>query len=114
MKIETVRLLSVAIIRCTGQIVYGPEATRLQETAERLLAECDSCILDLEGVTQVDARGLGTLVELTRQARTRHCSLSLANVNGRLQKALRLTRLDKVLEFTYRSDQSAIERRPAA
>ena len=114
LKIEIIRLLNLAIIRCEGRITYGPEASRLQETVERLLAECDSCILNLEGVTQVDARGLGTLAELVRQTRARHSSFSLSNVNGRVRGALQLTRLDEVLDIIYASEQAAVEHRVAA
>lgn len=114
MHLDIIRLPDRAIIRCSGKITYGPEAQRLQETVEMLLAECDSCILNLEGVTKVDARGLGTLLQLARQARSIHSSLSLTNVNGYVLEALQLTKLDEVLEIIYPTEEAAVEHRAAA
>ncbi len=113
MKMEIIRLPDVAIVRCTGRITHGPEARRLQETLAQLLVEHRQCVLNLAAVTQVDAGGLGTLAELARQARAWGAGLSLANVNGQVREALRLTGLDEVLEI-YTSEQAAVEARAAA
>ena len=86
----------------------------LQETTERLLAECASCIVDLAGVTQVDARGLGVLAELVGRARAAQRSFRVINVNDRVRAALRLTRLDEVLELTSESERAAANHRAVA
>lgn len=113
LKMEIIRLPDVTIIRCAGRITYGPEAKRLQETVERLLAD-GSCVLNLERVTQVDAAGLGTLLKLARQARTCRSSLSLANVTGSVWSAIQLTKLDEVLDIIYPSEQAASGHRAVA
>ena len=114
LKLDIVRLPDMAIVRCEGRITHGPEATRFQETVERLLAECGSCVLNFDGVTQVDARGLGTLVQLARQARISGHSLGLTNVNRRVRLALQLTGLEDVLDLIRPSEQTAVEHRTAA
>jgi anti-anti-sigma factor len=70
--------------------------------------------LDFDGVTQVDARGLGTLAELARQARASQRSLCLVNVSRRVRELLRLARLDEVLEIVYPIEEREVEHRAVA
>ncbi len=53
--------------------------------------------LDLSRVTEMDAHGLGVLAELCASLRHEGCALLLAAANDRVDRLLRLTRLDTVI-----------------
>jgi anti-anti-sigma factor len=97
MRIHIIRISGVTVLRCHGRLVLGQESTQFRMAAERALAECDVVALDLAGVWQMDAHGIGVLAELYASARDTGRALILAGVNNRVQRLLRLTRLDKVI-----------------
>lgn len=54
--------------------------------------------VDLGGVTEIDARGLGMLAELTRRMRAHGGRVAIVSASPRVQRLLRLTHLDALLE----------------
>ena len=54
--------------------------------------------IDLGSVTEIDARGLGMLAELTRETRQGGGKIVVVHANPRIKRLLRLTHLDGLLE----------------
>jgi anti-anti-sigma factor len=107
LKIEITSERGVTLIRCTGKIVYGKETELLQDQLNQLLRQYRRCIVNMAGVTQIDAHGLGVLVDCYRRARSRGSLLLLVNVSDELYELLQLTRLSRVLEI-YSTEEEAI------
>ena len=87
-----------AILHCSGNLVAGQESTLLN-TIESL----ESChivvlVLDLTGVSGIDARGLGALVGVKRWAFDAGVRLQLVPSNA-VQELLELTRLSSEFEL---------------
>lgn len=101
--LDVLSVESTAMITCTGRIVHGETARRFHARAARLIARHRRVLLDLRGVTCADARGLGTLASLLRLARARRCVV-LATANERLERLLRVTRLDTFLRGVNPAD----------
>lgn len=79
------------LLRCVGRIIAGDGAERevwtpLLDSRERLDA-----LLDMSGVTQFDAAGIGRLVELRRAVDSRGGSLRLVGASRRVTAMLRVT-----------------------
>ncbi len=97
--IEILARRGVALIRCTGRIVFGSEAEFLCKQLDNVFAQSPKCILNLGGVRQIDARGLGMLISCYREARAKGRSLILTNVSETVRDLLRITRLLDVLKI---------------
>ena len=98
LKVHTKNLGTAAVLCLEGQIVNG-ETEILQNIVDSL-PNRNTLILDLSGVSIVDAHGLGTMLQLREQALDRGMGCELMNVNKRLSKVLQLTRLDSVFPIT--------------
>lgn len=94
LKVETKKSESVAIVSLRGEIVRA-EVENLR-AAVQSLSDVRAVVLDLAGVSTVDAGGLGVLLELREQARARGIALELTNVSKWVGKVLQLVRLDSV------------------
>jgi anti-sigma B factor antagonist len=88
-----------AIARCRGRILYGVTARHLRTRVARLIVRHRHVVIDLSGVTHLDACGVGILAALVRLARGSHVGLVLAASSGRVRRLLQLTRLDTQVEF---------------
>jgi anti-anti-sigma factor len=64
---------------------------------EAIDAGAGDVAVDVGGVDLIDATGLGVLVGAHRRARQRGTRLVLVNVNERMNRVLRLTRLHRIL-----------------
>jgi anti-anti-sigma factor len=96
-----------ALIRCTGQLIFGQESDVVCDYLDWACSHFRKCVLNLGGVEQIDAGGLGILAGCCRKARSMHCQLLLANVPRQVSEMLRLTRLSEVLEI-HDSEEAAI------
>jgi anti-anti-sigma factor len=96
-KIHIIRTRGVTILRCDGRLVFGRAATAFRVVASRALAECQVLALDLAGIQQMDAHGIGVLAHLYASSRDSGSALLLAGVSHRVQRLLRLTGLDTVI-----------------
>ncbi len=105
--IEILTRRGVALIRCTGRIVFGSEAESLCRQVNEVLAQSSKCVLNLGGVEQIDARGLGMLIECYREARAKGRSLILANISDTVRDLLRITKLLDVLKICS-SEEAAL------
>ncbi len=67
-----------------------------------------SVVIDLTGVTFMDSSGFGTLLGATRRLRPAGGGLYLAGPNSTIQRMLRLTRLDSIMQ-TFPTVQAAVD-----
>jgi len=88
----------VSILCLQGRIVNGN--TVALRTAADSQSEAKTLILDLTEVSTIDAAGLGAMLELYRQTKSRGASLRLMNPNQFVDKVLQITRLNTVFERT--------------
>ena len=95
---------NVAVLCLQGRIVNGE--TRVLRDAVNSQANVTVIVLDLTRVTAIDARGLGTMLELRRQTISRGIRFKLMNVSKFTNRVLEITHLDSVFEIVPRGEQS--------
>jgi anti-anti-sigma regulatory factor len=93
---------NLAILYCLGRIVAGQETWTLFNAVESLKPG-RVVVLDLTGVSGIDARGLGALLALKQWAVGAGVKLQLVPSNA-VQELLDLTRLSS--EFELRSPEN--------
>ncbi len=87
----------MTVIRCKGQL-YAENGGALREAVlGRLLGR--EAVLDLAGITAIDAGGLGLLLPLQKSADVRGTRLRMTNLPPRVEQVIALTRLRDVLEI---------------
>ncbi len=98
LKLEIERTANVIVLRCSGRIVRGEGADAILRA---VVAEGDkhTVLIDLSGVSAIDAAGLGTLAEMERWARDGNRRLHLLNPSKRVRKTLEMTELSAVLQI---------------
>ena len=87
---------TAVIFYLQGQIVNGE--TDVLKDAVAFQPNVSSVILDLAGVSIVDAGGLGAMLELREQANLKGISFELTNLNKWVRYVLELSRLDTVFD----------------
>jgi anti-anti-sigma factor len=97
----------VAVVRCRGVIVFGPEEDELRLTVLSLLKETNYVVLLLEGVERIDSQGVATLVGLYISARNRGGELKLAEPSPQCWQVLHITRVEKIIEI-HRTEEQAV------
>jgi anti-anti-sigma factor len=81
------------VLRCHGRIVRGEESTLLCAAVKH---HGRDVVLDLGGVSAIDAAGIGALVSLQAAG----VYLKLVNPTEPVREVLRLTGLEKVFEIS--------------
>jgi len=104
LKINTRNLGDAAVLCLQGRLISGE--TRALRDAVNAQANVKSIVLDLGRVTAIDARGLGVMLELRRQAALNGIRLKLMNVNHFTTRVLEVTRLDSVFEIIPKAEPS--------
>lgn len=89
------RSSDVSVVQGTGRVVRGKEVDRLIGVVTTLATRL--VIIDLAGVTAIDAAGLGALAELARSAAHQRRSIQLVNPSKRVRDLLERTKLTAVL-----------------
>ena len=84
-----------AWLECPSKLVLGNEDILLTQ-ALPLIDEC-GLTLDMSGVEELDAAGIGTLVFLWQCAERADTPFALVNPSRRVQQLLALVHLDQVL-----------------
>jgi anti-anti-sigma factor len=82
---------NTAVLRCHGRIVHGEESALLCAAVQR---RGQDIVVDLGGVSAIDAAGIGALVSLQAAG----VYLQLMNATEPVRAILRLTGLDTVVE----------------
>jgi anti-sigma B factor antagonist len=98
----------VAVVDCSGRIVFGEESALLRDTLKKLIGENNHIVLDLAGINYIDSGGLGTLVALYTTAQNAGGSIKLANLTQRVGDLLQVTKLLTVFEV-YDSVDKAVK-----
>ena len=83
----------MATVRCQGRLVRGQETALLCAVMQQHPRDI---ILDLNGVTAIDAAGIGALVSLLAAG----IFLRVVTPSSAVRKVLRLTGLDSVFEMS--------------
>jgi len=107
LRLDVTRQGDVAIVRCSGRVVFGQEVDELRLIVLSLLKENNRVVLHLAGIEQVDSEGLAALVGLFISARNRGGELKLADPSRKCRDLLRVTRLDEIFRV-YKSEGEAI------
>jgi anti-anti-sigma factor len=97
----------IALVRCRGQLKFGKEAQLLKKCVESVLSQFSICVLSLQGIHQIDARGLGIVVGSFERARSLGCLLLIGGASEEVRELFEMMRLNKVLEI-YESEVEAI------
>jgi len=93
----------MAVIRCVGRIVAGPEADTLREAALSQ-RQRRAVVLDLAGIDTVDGGGIGLLLFLHGWTRAVGIDLQLLNPAPHIRELLQLTNLDSVFKILFSTD----------
>jgi anti-anti-sigma factor len=102
LKIQTRNLENVAVLCLQGRIVNGEMGTLRNAVDSQ--SHVSAIVLDLAGVSAVDASGLGTMLELRRETESRGIRFKLMNATKSVTRVLEVTHLDSVFEITSRGE----------
>jgi anti-sigma B factor antagonist len=97
--LETREAGKVAVVRCTGRIVAGPEEELLGAHICSLMSLRNQIVLNLGGVEFVDSSGLGVMVRSVTTARQMRGDIKLCGVPETITKVLKLTHLDQLFDL---------------
>jgi len=100
LKVHTKNLGSVAILCLQGRIVNGE--TEALRRAVDFQSDAGAVVLDLARVNTIDAGGLGVMLELRQQTKSRGIGFKLMNVPKLVSRVLEITRLNSVFQITTR------------
>ncbi len=98
LEIKTHEQNGVAVVKCSGRIVFGEESIQLRDTVKAQIAKGHPIVIDLQNVSYVDSGGLGTLVGLFTSAQKAGIVLKLSALNHRVIDVLQITKLVTVFE----------------
>ena len=98
LKTTVQKIRDTTIVRCQGRIIVGEDFSTLRNAVMRD-SSAAMVVLDLAGVRRVDAGGLGMLLGLHEWAEGNAIRLKLMNVMPKVERMLKLTKLDRVFEF---------------
>ena len=97
--LETVVDHGGVTVICQGPVLRGITVYRFGRYVMDALAQHRRVVVDLSGVTQLDAGGIGTLADVIRHAKERGRCLAVATTAGRIRTLLQLTALDTQVEW---------------
>ena len=105
--IDIQRVSGLPVLAVSGEIdIYT--APLFKQAVVNLVSEGNkSVVIDLSGVTFMDSSGFGTLLGATRRLRPLGGGLYLAGPNNTIQRMLKLTRLDSIMQV-YPSREDAV------
>jgi anti-sigma B factor antagonist len=87
-----------AVVYCLGRIAWGAEVDAFAAQLSGLSRSHHQLVLELSRVEMIDGAGLGELVRLLVSARSRGCTVRLANPNPWVDQLLELTKLRSIFE----------------
>ena len=97
LNVHAKKLETVAVLGLYGRIING-ETEKLRH-AVRNVSGATAIILDLKGVTTVDAHGLGVLLDLRQQTIATGMRFKLMNISQPLSRVFEITKLNSVFEM---------------
>ncbi len=93
---------SAAALRAVGRLVVGVGAGHPAWHKVRQFGGASRVVIDLRGVTAIDAGGVGELVRLRQSAARAGIPVVIEAAGPRVRRVLRLTRLDTVFGLVSR------------
>ena len=96
LKVQTTNFGNVAVLCVQGRIVRGETEALRNAFLSQLNAS--AVVLDLAGVSTIDAGGLGLMLELREYAESRGIEFRLRSVSKLVKRILEITRLDAVFK----------------
>jgi len=106
LKVHTRKLGNVAVVSVQGRIVNG-ETASLREVLDAQ-SRVATVLLDLSRVSTIDASGLGLMLEMREQARSKGMRFKLMNVSKFTSRVFEVTRLDSVFEIIPNTEPSLV------
>ena len=103
LKINTAIQDQTAILACEGQIVRGEETNILY--GKVIVQRSPVVVLDLSGVTRIDAAGLGVLVACYQALLGNKRQLVLLDPSAYVRELLHTTNLHLLFEISYSEPQ---------
>jgi anti-sigma B factor antagonist len=97
----------VAVVRCRGDIVFGPEQDELRLTGLSVLKETSHVLLLLGEVERIDSEGMAALVGLYISARNRGGEVKLAELSRKCRQVLHVTGIEKAFQI-YETEEQAL------
>ena len=98
LKVHTRNSGNVAVLCVQGRIVNG-ETASLRD-AVRAQSTDGAVVLDMAGVSMIDASGLGLLLQMRNEFQARGVRLRVMNASRFVRRIFEITRLDSVFEVT--------------
>jgi anti-sigma B factor antagonist len=111
LKLDVSKTGNIAVVSCTGRIVFGDESDEMRRIVLGLLNETTQIVLDLANVAHIDSSGLGTLVASYVSARNRKAEIKFAALSPRARRALTSTNVDQLFRV-YDSAEEALKSFP--
>jgi anti-sigma B factor antagonist len=97
----------VVVLEITGRITMGRNCKELEWSTEKLVRDNKKKIVfDLTGVTHIDSTGIGIIVMSAGQIKQAGGQLHVC-AQGHVEKVLKLTSVDKVVELHPSVDAAA-------
>lgn len=97
----------VVVLRARGRITLGEETNSLREAIRGLVETGHrKILLNLEGVTDIDSAGIGTLVTAYSSVRSRGGELKLVGVIERTRDVLQIAKLYTVFDIARSEDEA--------
>jgi anti-anti-sigma factor len=93
------QLHDIAVVRCSGRLVRGSTLDDFRSRLEQL-EHARVLVLDLSELDQIDAGGLGVLLQLRRWSRQHSIQLKLVNPSPFVLRILDATKLTAVFEIS--------------
>jgi anti-anti-sigma factor len=103
LKFQVECLQDLAVVRCSGRMVRGASLDQFRRRIEQLMEQLGRVrvlVLDVSAVEQLDAGGLGTLLQVRRWAAQRSVKVKLANPPVFFRRLLEATHLTSMFEIS--------------
>lgn len=109
MQFTTRETEGVVILTPDGEMIGGPDATRLTEKLHELIKNGkNQIVMDMEKVSYMNSSGLGILIGGLTTIRSSGGDIRLLHLAKRLQDLIRITKMDRVFEI-YSDEGKAID-----
>lgn len=105
--IDVRKISGFPVLSVTGEIDIYTAPVFKQAVVNLVTEGHKNVVIDLSGVTFMDSSGFGTLLGATRRLRPSGGGLHLAGANSTIQRMLRLTRLDSIMQI-YDDPEAAV------
>ena len=103
LKFQVECLQDLAVVRCSGRMVRGAALDQFRRRIEQLMEQLQRVrvlALDVSEVEQLDAGGLGTLLQVRRWATQRSAKMKLVNPPLFFRRLLEATHLTSMFEIS--------------